>query len=64
MKFILFMILITNGTTMIDTEEFNSLEACEAAGAKLISEIKKNDEYHIGTGSSRTWCIEKGLPGE
>jgi len=59
-KFILFMIIITNGTAIVDTQEFDSLVACEAAGTKLIFEIRKNDKYYIGTADSRAWCVEKG----
>lgn len=61
MKYILFIILVsTNNATNITTQEFDSLEACEAAGSRVIEEIRNTPEYSIGPGGSRTYCINKG----
>ena len=61
MKYILFIILVTsNNDTSITTQEFDSLNACEAAGSRIIAEIRNTPEYSIGSGGSRTYCVKKG----
>jgi hypothetical protein len=65
MKFILFVILVTNQvnstnvTAGIETQEFDSEEACEAAGAKVMSEFERSG-FALGTTGSRAWCVKKG----
>ena len=61
MKYILFIIYVTSAnTTSITTQEFDSLDACESAGARVIEEIRNTPEYSIGGNGSRTYCVEKG----
>jgi len=62
MKYVLFVLLVLGDSITMHMQEFDSRNACEAAGSRLIEELRKGvkDGYSIGTKGTRTWCVEKG----
>lgn len=58
MKYILFILLVTSdGTSQIHTQEFDSRSACESAGERVIDELRRTPNRRIGSSGSRTWCM-------